>query len=186
MTPPSLSLSLWVWLGAHGYVTLGLCGCEFVHVNVRIWGCVCACVRREREREREKEYRVCILQAATWENVPFEICAQKRIRSACASAVWSVSSAWRNFAPFTIQKSRMCRVIWIFAVRTIPKENFLLLRLINTVSYYGEVHILVLRANITKTYLYNFDPLKPHFYIVKLGFTGVYIIFLISAQKHRL
>ena len=39
---------------------------------------------------------------------------------------------------------------------------------------------------ITKTCLYNFDPLKPHFYIVKLGFTGVYIIFLISAQKHKL
>ena len=36
---------------------------------------------------------------------------------------------------------------------------------------------------ITKTYLYNFDPLKPHFYIVKLGFTGVYITFLISAQN---
>ena len=36
---------------------------------------------------------------------------------------------------------------------------------------------------ITKTYLYNFDPLNPHFYIVKLGFTGVYIIFLISAQN---
>ena len=34
-----------------------------------------------------------------------------------------------------------------------------------------------------KTYLYNFDPLKPHFYIVKLGFTGVYIIFLISAHN---
>ena len=31
--------------------------------------------------------------------------------------------------------------------------------------------------------LYNFDLLKPHFYIVKLGFTGVYIIFLISAQN---
>ena len=29
-------------------------------------------------------------------------------------------------------------------------------------------------------------PRKPHFYIVKLGFTGVYIIFLIFAQKHRL
>ena len=40
--------------------------------------------------------------------------------------------------------------------------------------------------SIKKTYLYNFDPLKPHFYIVRLGFTGVYIIFLISAQKHRL
>ena len=38
---------------------------------------------------------------------------------------------------------------------------------------------------ITKTYLYNFDPHKPHFYIVKLGFTRVYIIFLISAQKQR-
>ena len=36
---------------------------------------------------------------------------------------------------------------------------------------------------ITKTRLYNFDPLKPHFYIVKLGFTGVYIIFLISVQN---
>ena len=30
---------------------------------------------------------------------------------------------------------------------------------------------------ITKTYLYNSDPLKPYFYIVKLGFTGVYIIY---------
>ena len=27
---------------------------------------------------------------------------------------------------------------------------------------------------ITKTYLYNFDPLEPHFYIIKLGFTGGY------------
>ena len=35
---------------------------------------------------------------------------------------------------------------------------------------------------ITKTYLYNFNPLEPHFYIVKLGFTGVYI-FLISAKN---
>ena len=38
---------------------------------------------------------------------------------------------------------------------------------------------------ITKTCLYNIDPLKPHFYIVKLGITGAYIIFLISAQKHK-
>ena len=43
-----------------------------------------------------------------------------------------------------------------------------------------------LGGSITKTRLYNFDPLKPHFYIVKLGFTGVYVIFLISAKKHRL
>ena len=44
----------------------------------------------------------------------------------------------------------------------------------------------VRRVYITKTCLYNVDPLKPHCYILKLGFTGVYIILLISAQKHRL
>ena len=51
------------------------------------------------------------------------------------------------------------------------------------------VHLLVLMhlvSIITKTCFYTFDPLKPHFYIVKLGFTGVYIIFLISTQKQRL
>ena len=38
---------------------------------------------------------------------------------------------------------------------------------------------------ITKTWLpvYNFDPFQPHFYMVKLGFTWVFIIFLISAQN---
>ena len=40
-----------------------------------------------------------------------------------------------------------------------------------------------LQKFITKTRLYNFDPLKPQFYTVKLRFTGVYIIFLISAQN---
>ena len=49
----------------------------------------------------------------------------------------------------------------------------------------GGVVPLIGMVHITKT-LYNFDPLKLHFYIVKLGFTGVYIIFLISAQIHRL
>ena len=46
--------------------------------------------------------------------------------------------------------------------------------------------LLFFYANIMKTCLYNFDPIKPYFYIVKLGFTGVYIIFLNFAQKHRL
>ena len=36
---------------------------------------------------------------------------------------------------------------------------------------------------ITQTCLYYFDPLKPHFYKVKLGFTGVYFIFLISVKS---
>ena len=38
---------------------------------------------------------------------------------------------------------------------------------------------------ITKTYLYDSDPLKPHFYIVKHGFTGVYIIFRILPKKKK-
>ena len=55
----------------------------------------------------------------------------------------------------------------------------------------AHIHIIfeqiVVRIHaITKTCLYNFEPLKPHFNIVKLGFTGVYIIFLIFALKHRL
>ena len=36
---------------------------------------------------------------------------------------------------------------------------------------------------LKKTCRYNFEPLKPHFYIVKLEFTGVYIIFVIFAQN---
>ena len=35
---------------------------------------------------------------------------------------------------------------------------------------------------ITKTCLYNFDPLKPHFYIVKLGFTGYTLFFLFQLK----
>ena len=45
------------------------------------------------------------------------------------------------------------------------------------------LYLLICKQNITKTRLYSFDPLKPHCYIVKLGFTGVYIIFLITAQN---
>ena len=52
--------------------------------------------------------------------------------------------------------------------------------LCRTVSYRPDRIAL---GPITKTRLYNFDPLKPHFYIVKLGFTRVYIIFLISDKK---
>ena len=65
------------------------------------------------------------------------------------------------------QTARRYRLIWAFAVRNWPKTRC-------------ATHSRII---ITKTYLYNFDPLKPHFYIVKLGFTGVYIIFLISVQN---
>ena len=58
---------------------------------------------------------------------------------------------------------------------SVPKFTYLLFKDSKT---NGSVTVA---DSITKTRLYNFDPLKPHFYIVKLGFTGVYIIFLISA-----
>ena len=43
---------------------------------------------------------------------------------------------------------------------------------------------LCLRLIIMKTNLYNFDPLKPHFYVVKLGFTVVYILFFLFLLKN--
>ena len=43
--------------------------------------------------------------------------------------------------------------------------------------------VLLWNHGITKTRLHNFDPLKPHFYIVKLGFIGVYIIFIILLKN---
>ena len=58
------------------------------------------------------------------------------------------------------------------------KKNLLVLRGI----FWADTHEALSKrtVTITKTFLYNFDPLKPHFYIVKLGFTGVFIIFRIS------
>ena len=74
------------------------------------------------------------------------------------------------------------------------------LHLVNGINILHQIHVSsyiletdniclsdnIIKSFIKKTRLYNFDPLQPHYYIVKLGFTGVYIIFLISAQKHRL
>ena len=47
------------------------------------------------------------------------------------------------------------------------------------------ISIIYAFVDVTKTRLHNFAPFTPT-YFVKLGFTRVYIIFLISAQKHRL
>ena len=63
----------------------------------------------------------------------------------------------------------------LLLLRFVPKNNLTNLQLYEIVI----MNITVYRkVFITKTYLYNFYPLKPHFHIVKLGFTGVYIIFL--------
>ena len=60
----------------------------------------------------------------------------------------------------------------IYCVTNIEKPTEL--KYHDTVWYQTLDKVIIIR----KTSLYNFDPLKPHFYIVKQGFTGVYIIFL--------
>ena len=58
---------------------------------------------------------------------------------------------------------------------------------VSKVSFYTEHiwQIILYTASQKLTYI-NVHPYKPHFYVVKLGFTGVHIIFLISVRKHRL
>ena len=41
-------------------------------------------------------------------------------------------------------------------------------------NYFFIKHV---KTSITKTYLYILDPVKPHFYTVKVEFTEVYITF---------
>ena len=49
------------------------------------------------------------------------------------------------------------------------------------------IYIFKIKSVASRKHAYIIlTPLKPQFYIVKLGFIGVYIIFHISAQKHRL
>ena len=69
-----------------------------------------------------------------------------------------------------------CQKFWCTKIRTFTILLF-------QTSCDKHLQWVFIKFVITKTYLYNFDPLKPHFYIVKLGFTGVYIIFPISAQN---
>ena len=42
---------------------------------------------------------------------------------------------------------------------------------------------ILMFCSIMKTYPCNIYPLKPHFYIAKLGYTGVYLFFLFLLQN---
>ena len=73
----------------------------------------------------------------------------------------------------------MCVLCWLFAQNDpkyccSKKESKLYLIHFKNIS-----HILDRLANCSFI-------TKPHFYMVKLGFIGVYMIFLISTQKHIL
>ena len=60
------------------------------------------------------------------------------------------------------------------------------LRYIQVYTIRGKPRDITIEECITLLCPSNVDPLTPHFYIVKLVFTGVYIFFLIFALKHRL
>ena len=120
---------------------------------------------------------IAVLLSVSETELLFEKLTHTRMWETQIKAGLRISLVWSYLLVcYTIQRFyRMCRLqkaashtisLRIYAIRTgfLPKDLL----------------------NITKTRLYNVDPLKPHFYVVKLAFTGVYIIFLISAQKHRL
>ena len=102
-------------------------------------------------------------------------------------------TVWMNFRPLTIQVT----FIYLFAIPSItsnnnkdmlwtkwmPKNDTSEILLVDQPGNDKLCRLRRLLDAITKTCLYNFDPFEPHFYIEKLGFTRVYIIYLISAQN---
>ena len=87
---------------------------------------------------------------------------------------------WHFFKPkstdiFVI--SPQTHMLWVLGTFFQPKSTCIFI-----ISPQKKMLWVVIKS-IMKTCLYNIDPLKPHYYRVKLGFTGVYTIFLISAQN---
>ena len=82
-----------------------------------------------------------------------------------------------------LRVSKLYRHVFLMWARFGYLENRIPLKLVLRTYATSKTTLLPMKLLITKTCLYNFDPLKPHFYIVKLGFTGVYIIFLFSLKN---
>ena len=138
----------------------------------------------------------------TCETISFIMYAQWTQIRLCKRSVWFVSSLGAYRIPVSLafhwaiaetdQTAHIHRLSWVFAdtLKLCPvvfrPQGLVGLEFNGPVN---TIYDMSSRANvraITKTRLYNFDPLKPHFYIIKLGFTGVYIIFLILLNEHRL
>ena len=66
----------------------------------------------------------------------------------------------------------------------LPKKSSTVFNLIT--ALFAEVFKITRNKYSSRKHTYIILTSLNPFYIVKLGFTGVYIIFLISAQKHRL
>ena len=92
------------------------------------------------------------------------------LRHMCKSLLFCIFSTRYNYFFFVLDPN-IC--VHIF-----------LLKGLNTPGRFFRHFIKEENFCITKTRLYNFDPHKPHFYKVKLGLRGIYIIFLIFAKQN--
>ena len=86
------------------------------------------------------------MRATMLENIPFYMCAQRRLKSICTITQSDKTSlsVWKNVAGLAIQNApsedsdqtaRMRKLIWIFAGRTDPTVRFLTLRLISLLTW---------------------------------------------------
>ena len=90
-----------------------------------------------------------------------------------------------------VQKNSLKTQKTKFNARNKTTENYQSLGKIETGPWLIERHptdwkSLKSNLHIKKTCPCNVYPLKPHFYIEKLGYAGVYQFFFIFAPKHRL
>ena len=96
--------------------------------------------------------------------------------------VASVMKVWLYVSPYSKMRAGFRNYVLSFLVKLRPKPCASL-QLYQVYRHFCDIFIDMntkreRKLIITKTCLYNLDPIKPHFYIVKLGFTGVYIFFL--------
>ena len=103
-----------------------------------------------------------------------------------ACAVWSESAYFRMLGTFSLDPNNFIPSVSLGSVLNLGFYDFEIYCIFITSLWSCNIRISKLLSSwlfITKTRLYKFDPLKPHFYIVKLGFTEVYIIFLILLKN---
>ena len=74
-------------------------------------------------------------------------------------------------APKKVRSTSNVLLVTFFSDGTINGNGF-------NISFSQTGGMLWFHKSIKKKSPCNEDPLTPHFYIVKLGFTGVYIVFL--------
>ena len=111
-------------------------------------------------------------------------CNDLLTREFLSAIVVFLCTQWQNHYvyPFTLMRQTVLDgTVWKVEVN--PETHMQSGLCLHCPLYTRMIFMIHAWHNITKTYLYDFD-LKPHFYIEKLGFTEVTIIFHISVQTH--